>query len=130
MLLRGIETWFVLLTVAVINGSVREALITPRFGGFAGHLISTVMLSAAIVFIAWMSIPWIGAETMADGFSVGLTWLVLTLAFEFLAGHYLFGSPWEKVLADYNIGQGRIWVLVLLSTLLAPIWALWQGRAA
>ena len=102
MLLRAVEIWFVLLTLAVLNGSAREALITPRFGGFAGHLISTVILCTAIVFVAWMSITWIGAKSTADAFVVGLTWLLLTVAFEFLAGHYLFRNPWKTVLADYN----------------------------
>jgi hypothetical protein len=130
MLLRAIEIWFVLLTVAVLNGSVREAWITARLGGFAAHVISTVMLSAAIAFIAWISILWVGAETTTDAFVVGSTWLLLTMAFEFLAGHYLFRNPWEKLFADYNIFQGRIWVIVLFSTFLAPILTLWQRRGA
>jgi hypothetical protein len=46
---------------------------------------------------------------------------VLTLAFEFLAGHYLFGDPWERLLAEYNVARGRFWVLVPITTLLAPI---------
>ncbi len=130
MLPRAVEIWFVLLTMAVLNGGIREALITPRFGSVAGHLMSTVLLSTVIVLVAWMSIMWIGAASAADAFVVGLTWLLLTVAFEFLAGHYLFRSPWETLLADYNLAQGRIWVIVLLSTLLAPVWALRQRRAA
>jgi hypothetical protein len=123
MFLRAVAIWIVLLIMAVLNGSAREAFITPRFGGFAGHIISTIMLSSGIVFMAWMSISWIGARNTADALVVGFTWLVLTLAFEFVAGHYLFRTPWEKLLADYNIFQGRIWVVVLLAALLAPIWA-------
>jgi hypothetical protein len=48
---------------------------------------------------------------------------VLTLAFEFLAGHYLFGHPWATLLADYNLARGRIWLLVLVATLLGPVLA-------
>jgi hypothetical protein len=55
-----------------------------------------------------------------------MIWLLLTLAFEFLAGHSLFGKPWDMLLADYDVVRGRIWVLVLMSTLLAPMWAWWQ----
>jgi len=123
MLLKLVTIWFVLLVMAVLNGSVRETLITPRFGAFTGHIISTVLLSAVILLVARVSISWIGARSTADALFVGITWLGLTLAFEFLAGHYLFHSSWEKLLADYNIFQGRIWVVVLLATLLAPIWA-------
>ena len=67
MLLKLVTIWFVLLVMAVLNGSVREALITPRFGAFAGHIISTVMLSAVILLVARMSISWIGARSTADG---------------------------------------------------------------
>jgi hypothetical protein len=45
------------------------------------------------------------------------------LAFEFLAGHYLFGNPWERLLADYNIFRGRVWVTVLLLQLFGPFFA-------
>jgi hypothetical protein len=46
--------------------------------------------------------------------------VVLVLAFEFLAGHYLFGTPWSELLADYNVMRGRIWPLVLVTTFVAP----------
>ncbi|MEQ1759383.1 MAG: hypothetical protein ABL986_13765 [Vicinamibacterales bacterium] len=57
--------------------------------------------------------------------AVGL-WFVLllvamTMTFEFLGGHYLFKQPWERLLADYNLSAGRIWVVVLIATLLAPL---------
>jgi hypothetical protein len=50
-------------------------------------------------------------------------WLGLTLAFEFLAGHYLFRQSWDRLLADYNVARGRIWPLVLVVTAAAPFWA-------
>jgi hypothetical protein len=72
--------------------------------------------------------PWIGPRQSADAWSVGALWLVLTLGFEFLVGHYVFRNSWEKLLADYNILQGRIWVLVPIITLLAPRLALATPR--
>jgi hypothetical protein len=47
---------------------------------------------------------------------VGLYWLLLTVAFEFLGGHYLFGKSWENLPADYNLMRGRVWVAVLVAT--------------
>jgi hypothetical protein len=46
--------------------------------------------------------------------------VALTLAFEFLAGHYLFGNPWSRLLEDYDVFRGRIWILVLITTAVAP----------
>jgi hypothetical protein len=36
----------------------------------------------------------------------------LTLAFEFLAGHFLFGNPWSRL--------RPVWILVLITTALSP----------
>lgn len=66
-------------------------------------------MSALILAITFVAMPWIGA-----------LWVAMTVAFELLAGHYLFGNTWERLLADYNVLRGRIWVLVLITTFLAP----------
>lgn len=84
--------------------------------------ISTIALCALIVLVTWLGIGWIGPSTSRAALRVGSVWLVLTLAFEFLAGHYLFHKSWAALLDDYDVGRGRIWVLVLVTTVLAPVW--------
>ena len=49
------------------------------------------------------------------------------IAFEFLGGHFIFGKPWQELLADYNLFAGRIWVMVLIVTLMTPIVAFTRG---
>lgn len=128
MLLRALVVWLGLMAVAFANGTLRELLLSPRLGGRIGHVLSTIILCGAIVLIAWISMPWIGPRTAAEAWEIGRVWFVLTLAFEFLAGHFLFGNSWAKFLADYNVAKGRIWVLVPIITLLAPRWAASLGR--
>lgn len=123
MILRGVLMWIALAAMAILNAAVRETLIRPRVGERAGHVISTVALCLVILFLAWLTIPWIGVRTVAGAWGIGAVWLTLTVAFEFLAGHYLFGSSWEKILADYNVLRGRVWPLVLIACLLAPLLA-------
>lgn len=126
MILRSILIWVVVLLMAVLNGVVREGLIRPQVGEQIGRIISTVMLCAVICLVTWFSITWIKPGTTQQALFTGILWVVLTLAFEFLAGHYLFHKPWSELLADYNLLQGRIWVLVLITNLLAPLWAFYQ----
>jgi hypothetical protein len=123
MLLRALLVWLVLCAVAVANGTVRQFLLVPRTGPATAHVVSSLTLSALILLVAWLSIRWIGPVTSRQARSVGALWLLATVAFEFGAGHYLFGNPWAKLLADYDVRQGRVWVLVLLATALAPSWA-------
>jgi hypothetical protein len=105
----------------VVNGAAREAWLIPRIGASAGHAVSSLSLSALIFLLSWLTIGWINPATARDAFLIGLVWLALTLAFEFLAGHYVFKTPWNELLADYDVLSGRIWVLVLVTTTLAPL---------
>ena len=121
MLIRTLVVWFGLLVLAFANAALREIALVPSTGETVGRAISSVTLSAAVVLLAWFTIGWIGPTSTGDAWTIGALWLVLTLAFEFLAGHYIFGNPWKELWADYNVLRGRIWVLVLLTTLLAPV---------
>jgi len=125
---RAVGIWLVLSVLAVANGIFREAVISPPLGDAAAHAASTVFLCGVILVVAWLTICWIGPRTGKEAFLIGLLWLGMTLAFEFLAGHYLFGNSWRDLLADYNLARGRLWPLVLATTLLAPwLAAKWRG---
>ena len=121
MWIRALLAWLVLLALAVVNGAAREAWLIPRIGGSAGHAASSLSLSALIFLLSWVAIGWINPATARDAFLIGLAWLALTLAFEFIAGHYVFRKPWNELLADYDVLSGRMWVIVLVTTTLAPL---------
>jgi len=120
MITRALVIWIVLLVLAVANGGVREALLIPRLGEGKGRALSTITLSLAILLLTWLSLRWMHPSSLGDAWTIGGLWLALTLAFEFLAGHFVFRKPWSELLADYNVLAGRIWILVLIVTALAP----------
>ena len=120
MIGRALAVWVVLLVLAIANAGLREGVWTPKFGAQVGHVLSTVILCAAIVVVAFFATRWLAPSSAGEALLIGAVWTVLTLAFEFLGGHYIFGNPWEKILADYNVFRGRVWVLVPLTTLLSP----------
>lgn len=80
------------------------------------------------ILVAWFSTSWIGPKNGREAFAIGMLWVALTVAFEFLAGHYVFGNSCERLIADYNVLRGRVWVLVLLATCLRPLWAFLQKQ--
>jgi hypothetical protein len=128
MIVRALLVWAVLLLCAIANGGFREAVLVPRLGGATAHVVSTLLLSGVVILLATVTIGWIAPRSSADALLVGVMWLILVLAFEFLAGHYLFGNSWEKLLADYNLLQGRVWPLVLIVTCVAPLVAYLSRR--
>ena len=123
MLSRAAAVWLLILVFAIVNGGLRQALLIPQLGEGWGRIASTAVLGGFIVAAAIVAMPWIGAKGASEGLQVGVVWTLLTLAFEFLAGHYLFGNSWEELLADYNLAKGRLWILVPLTTLMAPLLA-------
>ena len=121
LLTRAALGWLVLLLLAVLNGAFRQALLIPWTGEGAGHIVSTLLLAAIILGATWLLLPWIRAASARDAWVIGTLWLMLTIAFEFLGGHYLFGAAWDELLAAYNLAEGRIWILIPITTLLAPV---------
>ena len=123
MIGRATAIWFAILACAFANGALRELVIAPRTGAAVAHVVSTLVLSSVVVLIAWRSINWIAPGSASRAYLVGAFWVVLTLAFEFGAGHWLMHKPWSELLHDYNIFAGRVWVLAPIVTFVAPVWA-------
>lgn len=117
---RAVLVWMLIVPVAIANGMLRELLLVPTLGEPAARAISSLTLATAVVLVARMSLARIGPATLSAAWTVGLIWLALTLAFEFLAGHYLFGAPWQALLAEYNVAAGRLWIVVLVAALVSP----------
>jgi len=121
MLLRALAIWCGLLVVAFLNGALRVLLLTPAFGPSAAHLLSALILSAVVIVVAWVAIGWVHPHSANEALLIGDEWVLLTIAFEFLAGYYLFGSSWRVLLAQYDVSDGQVWELVLVTMLIAPV---------
>ena len=121
ILLSTLGMWFIFVIAAILNGTFRISFITPRVGEYAGHVISTVIFMFVIFAGTYLFLGYLNADlSRNDLLLIGAFWLVLTVVFEFVFGHYVVGHSWEMLLADYNIFKGRVWVLVLITTSLAP----------
>lgn len=122
MIGRAAGVWLVILLMAILNGAIREGWLIPRLGPSIGRAVSTLVLCGVVYLVTWLTITWINPTSARHALAVGVLWLGLTLAFEFLAGHYLFHKTWAVLLEDYDVTRGRIWPAVLLMVLLAPLW--------
>jgi hypothetical protein len=56
-----------------------------------------------ILAVAYSLVPWLHATEKRVLVLIGILWLVLTVAFEFSFGHFVFGRSWEGLASDYNI---------------------------
>ena len=111
--------WFPMLLIAVINGTARDLWYKKYFGELTGHQISTISLIILFGFYIWFVINKFSPDSGIQALYIGLLWLMLTLLFEFGFGR-IRGNSWSKLLEDYNIMKGRIWILILIWTTIAP----------
>jgi len=115
-----VVAWAPMVAIAVANGAVREAWYGKRVTELRAHQISTgsaILLLGAYIWIIILLAP---PDSPKEALVVGLIWLILTVGFEFLFGHYVARHAWSRLLQDYNILAGRVWVLVLISIAIAP----------
>jgi hypothetical protein len=112
--------WFPMVFIAILNGILRESVIRRFLGEPASHRLST--LTGAIFFGLYIQAViriW-KPESGGQAVAIGLLWLVMTIAFEFLFGHYVAGHSWSRLLLDYNLFAGRVWLLLLAWVAAAP----------
>ena len=117
---KALAIWFGILVLAIANGTLREAVLIPVLGNAPGLILSGILLSALILAVAYFSLPWFGPAPVAGYIALGLSWLCLTLVFEFTFGRLLQGKPWSKLLEAYTFKGGNIWSVVLLAVAAAP----------
>lgn len=117
---RVLVIWLGILVLAVINGMLREAVLLPMLDKPLALILSGIPLSALILAVAYLSLPWLGRMPVAGYLTVGLGWLCLTLIFEFAFGRLVQGRPWPELLEAYTFRDGNLWPLVLLVTAAAP----------
>jgi hypothetical protein len=120
VILKALGIWLILVVVAILNGTIRQFLLAPHLNECLAHQTSSGLLSILILFVVLAFIPVLGALSTRKLLGIGLLWLVLTVAFEFTLGR-LTGRSWEYLLTDYHLFRGRLWMLVLVTTFLAPL---------
>jgi hypothetical protein len=115
-----ILAWFPMVAIAIANDVLRESSYGKRLSELAAHQVST--LTAVILFgvYVWSVVRIWRPASAAQAIAVGLLWLAMTTAFELLFGHYVAGHSWQRLLLDYNLLAGHIWLLVLVWIALAP----------
>lgn len=121
MSLRYVLAWIPMVFIGIINGVIREFTYGKYLSELRAHQLSTATGILLFSFYIGVLAYFWGFESLRQALMVGLIWLVLTIAFEFLFGHYIAGHPWSKLLSDYNIFAGRLWLLVLVWLVIAPI---------
>jgi hypothetical protein len=99
--------------IGIANGVTRELVYADRVGDLTAHQLSTASAVALFAGYFWLLQK---RHPLPDGLTaarVGITWLALTVLFEFGFGHYVDGQSWAELLKDYDVAAGHLWPLAL-----------------
>jgi len=112
--------WFPMVVIAILNGTFRVKFMSRYLDDLKAHQLSVLTGIMLFAIYIWIITGYWIIESASQAWMIGLMWLLLTVLFEFVFGHYVMKNSWEKLLADYNIFKGRLWVVVLIWTTIAP----------
>jgi hypothetical protein len=124
-----VAAWVPMLVIAVANGALRQATLEKMMPELRAHQVSTLTGSVFMGLFIWFVVRTWPPASGGQALVIGLAWLVLTVAFEFFMGLVLARRPLSQVLLDYNLLEGRVWVLFLVWLTLAP-WVFFRLQAA
>jgi hypothetical protein len=109
-----------MVILAILNGAIRENAYSRFMSELSAHQLSTVIGLFLFGFYVWFVTGIFRIESSTQALVIGAMWVVMTVIFEFLFGHYVMRHPWSRLFQDYNLLKGRIWSLVLIWTAIAP----------
>ena len=112
--------WLPMVFIAILNGAIREGWYGKHVTELQAHQISTVVGVLLFGVYIWALIRFWRPASAGQALTIGLVWFGMTVAFEFLFGHYVVKRSWRDLLHDYNLFAGRVWLVVLVWVTLAP----------
>ncbi|WAL59286.1 hypothetical protein [Thermocoleostomius sinensis] len=120
MIWRYVLAWIPMIAIGIINGIVRELIYGNYLSELRAHQVSTLLGIGLLGGYIWLITRWWSFKSAHQAIVIGLIWLGLTIVFELTFGHFIAGYSWKRLLSDYNILAGRVWLLVLLWIAIAP----------
>lgn len=106
------------MILAIINGAARDLLYLSKLGKEKANALSTLTLMVFILIFTMVFQKLKYVENLNESMIIGAWWFILTLSFEFLAGHYLFKRSWKELLENYKINEGKLWILIPIEVLI------------
>jgi hypothetical protein len=121
IIIRAVLMWALFLPVPICNGLLREYWYKRRLGEQKAHWIGSIIVSSFFVIYTYIFLGgYVISLSMMTLIGIGSLWVVMTFVFESALG-VKNGMTWREIFADYDVRNGRVWGLVLLTIFLAPV---------
>lgn len=124
---KTLTAWLIILPFMIANGILRELVLKQLVPSDAAEAISVVLGIAILVVLTRFLLRPLAGKATSQLVRASLTLVVLTVAFEFLFGHYVDRKSWSDLLANYEIWNGKLWPVALATLAFLPfVWGRWS----
>jgi hypothetical protein len=120
ILLKSLLIWVSILVLGVLNGGLRNYIITPLITEKFSRPLSGITLSCLIFIVSLIFIPLLGKGLKITYIQMGILWVLLTIIVETIIG-LIQGSTFNQIINAYNITTGDLWLLVVLFIGFVPL---------
>jgi len=127
---RAIGLWFVLMAAETLNGLWRAKVLALWIGDAAARDVSVFTGSIVILLVTFVCIGWIPAQRVRTLLLIGMSWVLLTIAYEFTLRYFAFDRPLGDIASDFDLWHGRLLPIGLVVLSLAPFFAARVLRSA
>jgi hypothetical protein len=117
-----------MVAIAFGNATVREVWYGRSLSELAAHQISSIAAIVLFGIYIWILMGHWRLDGAKQAVTAGVVWLVLTVVFEFVFQRLVAGVSWQRLIHEYNVFAGRLWLVVLLWIAFAPLLCLTVRR--
>ena len=119
--------WLIILPFMIANGIMRELAIKPFVSPRIAEAISVAIGVVIMLALTRRLLRPIAGKPTMHLVRASVTLVLLTIAFEFLFGHYVDRKSWSDLLANYELWNGRLWPIALAALAFTPfLWGRWS----
>jgi hypothetical protein len=120
MALRYFLFWLPMPFLGVLNGTLRELVLKQYLHEVTAQHVSAFTLIVLILAYGLFIRKKLALHSRSDAAYCSVTWVALTLLFEFGFGYFVGHHSFQTMLLDYYIWEGKLWPVVIIFTGLVP----------
>lgn len=111
--------WLVMLVMTILNEAFWLQILEQRLGRERTLKLSVISLIPLLSVVAFATAILSDWQNEVDVTSVGVVWIGLTVAFEFLFWRFKMQKSWHEIRQRFDIeeGDGTIWLIILVGIL-------------
>jgi hypothetical protein len=112
--------WLFFAGIATASGIAREIWLVSRVGTLRAHQAGTLFVCAAFLAVIAVFVRHT-RPSPREALAIGACWVAAALVFEVGVAIYIDQLSWRQLLADYDLTQGRLVLLLWLTLGLGPL---------